>query len=454
MKQILKAIFLFFIFIDVIASDALKGQINEEVEMLAKAVAENPSQFVFYRKDKNGKDWGVAPYWTKKPSGSTITSVNNKLKVLSDNNKTAIVYFSYLFVEHGIDNATLNKKMAALKKTITEDANFIALNKTTGILWVIKIDRRKQDQTKARETIWVEYLGKADLEAQCTQATNNGINTLIKEKKVSFITMPDQTLQTYADLLVKELKECKKIELVERLNVPDEWTAAEIKSARDEINKITDENQKGDMFILLQKKVLYHNQRDNISTATQEDKNKAPVDRQDWVVGVTPIGDYMCNLTSQAMALEMLGYINPSKKQLEDYLEEVRIANGYKDRTIAGERGKIAQKLGFKYDFRDPPSKSKREYFIDLILPKLRKGYGVSLGAGGHIVRVQGITDAGIEVDDPFGKFDLVKRVENGNSDAWTTSNNGTDIAGKDIVWDWESIEKIDVSVVEWFYNE
>ena len=210
MKYFLFCFIQFLVCSPVFAVDSYADRIHEEMAELAAAVAANPTNFVFYRKSKDGKDWGVVPYWSSKPTENTVQSVNNKLKTLSGANKSAIVYFSYLYVEYGMDNSTLNKKIAALKKTIAEDANFVKLNQKTGLLWVIKIDRRMKDNAKAKQTIWVEYQGKADMESKCTDAINTQIASLIKEKKVNFVLKPDATIQTYTDVLVKELEGCKE----------------------------------------------------------------------------------------------------------------------------------------------------------------------------------------------------------------------------------------------------
>jgi len=55
----------------------------------------------------------------------------------------------------------------------------------------------------------------------------------------------------------------------------------------------------------------------------------------------------MCNLTSLAMCLEQLGIPNPKPSmQYEDYLEQIRVQNGYGARTTFDGWGNVAKHLG------------------------------------------------------------------------------------------------------------
>jgi len=93
-------------------------------------------------------------------------------------------------------------------------------------------------------------------------------------------------------------------------------TISQIKTCREAIEKITDIDKQKNYFTQLQYKVPYYNQRDNTSI-------------QDEVGSCIPVGqraaDVMCNLTSEAGALSILGIENPNpNRQFEDNLEIIK----------------------------------------------------------------------------------------------------------------------------------
>ncbi|MFQ3577142.1 MAG: hypothetical protein SNJ77_11970, partial [Cytophagales bacterium] len=111
--------------------------------------------------------------------------------------------------------------------------------------------------------------------------------------------------------------------------------------------------------------------------------------------------------------------------------------------------------LGLKYGNKPIYSTKKSDFYFDLIIPLLRKGYGVSIGFAGHIMRVQSLNAEGMLLDDPFGKMDINKRVANGGSGGWIESNSsdGIKIVGDNVLYKWTDIEKTSVTMVEWFYK-
>src|SRR5690606_31138384 len=118
------------------------------------------------------------------------------------------------------------------------------------------------------------------------------------------------------------------------LDKKDELTPQEIKDIRSKIKELTDTEQKKELYLELQTKVPYHNQRNNEQTQY--------------------IADRMCNLTSQAMCLEYLGLSCPdSNMQFEDYLEQMREDNNYGARTTQTARQKIAENLNVYYSKED-----------------------------------------------------------------------------------------------------
>ena len=220
-------------------------------------------------------------------------------------------------------------------------------------------------------------------------------------------------------------------------------TPGEIKDVRDQINGLMDEDQKKELYLELQTKVPYHNQRNNDQTQY--------------------IADRMCNLTSQAMCLEYLGISCPDPNmQFEDYLEQIRVDNNYGDRTTQGARKKVAEHLGACY-FNETYGRTfskEREDFEKFVLSKLESGCAVMLsiwpGCKGHLVRLQGVANEGLIVDDPYGKvkgktdgFDWREACNSGGYD--TNSNTSEDTKGNDNFWKWSDIQDVTLKYVEVF---
>jgi hypothetical protein len=213
--------------------------------------------------------------------------------------------------------------------------------------------------------------------------------------------------------------------------------AEEISRVREQIVLLKDEGQKKELYLELQKKVPYHNQRNNDQTQY--------------------ISDRMCNLTSEAMCLEYLGISCPdTNMQFEDYLEQVRKDNNYGDRTTQGARQKLAEYLGACYsnETYGGTFSAEKEELKDYILPKLQSGCSVMLSVWpkckGHLVRVQNITNEGLLVDDPYGKVIDFKTRENCNRGGYdTNSKTDENSKGSDNLWKWEDIKDITVKYVE-----
>lgn len=211
-------------------------------------------------------------------------------------------------------------------------------------------------------------------------------------------------------------------------------TPDEVKAARALVAKEPHERQ-GDLFEALQSKGEYHSQRDNQSTT--EGANQ----------------DNMCNLTSLAMCLENIGIKNPGSldgkpyAQFEDYLEALRIKNKYGDRTTGAALESLAKAAGaqnYKYVFAD-----KMTTHADWIKWRdayLRTGYAFLMSIGGHIVRVQGVTDSGLIVDDPYGVVTLKPGTDPSHHWSYDAANRNkkgaADNKGEDNVWRWDDVEK------------
>ncbi|ADV68671.1 C39 family peptidase [Deinococcus maricopensis] len=189
----------------------------------------------------------------------------------------------------------------------------------------------------------------------------------------------------------------------------------------------------------LQTKIKYRNQRNNDNDAA----------------------DGMCNLTSLAMALETVGIGKPSKlpdqskippalkltqkkfddMQPEDYLEWVRRVNRYGPRTSEKGIANTAIYMGAEHK-RLYSGIIKRQEWEGKIRKHLGRGEGVFFSVDGHIVRLQGMNDKGLIVDDPYGKIKLYKGSGTGNY-SWRAYNTrkGEEGPGEDAIWPWGEVE-------------
>jgi hypothetical protein len=183
----------------------------------------------------------------------------------------------------------------------------------------------------------------------------------------------------------------------------------QIREARKMIDKIQDKEEKAKYFRKLQYKVKNINQRE--------------LDH--------PKRDKMCNLSVLAQTFILNGVENPNEdKQFPDALEDIRSQEFPVDkRTSSDAWKKLAKKFGLKIKGESVDDPIERNAFEEKFRPYLEKGNGVMLSIrykkpmitvnekgkteynyGGHIIRLVGITDEGIYVDDPYGKEDPLKR--------------------------------------------
>jgi hypothetical protein len=187
-------------------------------------------------------------------------------------------------------------------------------------------------------------------------------------------------------------------------------TAKEIAMIRPQIAAITDFTTRGNAYQKLQEKVVCRSQLEN---------KKA-------------IREISCNLTSVAMALEMLGIskedfigcvdagnvkkkgtnvaitLTEIEKQYDfpDLLETIRAKAGYAVRTKTESWKDLARIVGVTTSSIEPYSSIKEK--VSIVGDELRKGRGIVVSLfnfKGHIVRLQKIDDDGLIVDDPYGKL-------------------------------------------------
>ncbi|HEX2921439.1 MAG TPA: C39 family peptidase [Bacteroidales bacterium] len=240
--------------------------------------------------------------------------------------------------------------------------------------------------------------------------------------------------------------------------VNETLSPAQVKEAREQIASLTDVEKKKELYLMLQKKVPYHSQRDNGSPATDED-----IANNSWMTtyNISTAGDIMCNLTSEAMCLEYLGITPPCKgcssncnsyDQFEDYMECTRVDKGFDHRGKANTREELAE-LFYNVGYESVILKT---YEKDVIENKLRTsledGCSVLISAFGHNVRLQGITKDGLVVDDPYGK--VVDFSQSGVTPKYKKDGkdyrNGEDFTGKEgdnNVWKWTDLSSNDVRI-------
>ncbi|MBL7792405.1 MAG: VCBS repeat-containing protein [Saprospiraceae bacterium] len=212
------------------------------------------------------------------------------------------------------------------------------------------------------------------------------------------------------------------------------YSPERITEFRNYINTVKTPKERAVLFGFLQKKVGYHSQRDNLFTEVTYNSKK---------VDTKMIGDVMCNLTSLAMSLEYLGVPNPKGRswQYEDALESIRYDSGLPKRTSSDGWGGVAAKLGVKVTFLDYSfgKNSNKNWFEQTVKPELDQGKAVMMSIGGHIIRVQAITDQGIVVDDPYGRSTLGKE---GNRSFARNNSEKNPNAGEDTFYSWADVEK------------
>jgi uncharacterized protein YgiM (DUF1202 family) len=211
---------------------------------------------------------------------------------------------------------------------------------------------------------------------------------------------------------------------------------AELGEARTLIKAMPAADQ-GNFFEVLQAKSAYASQRDN--QATENGKK------------VETAGGNMCNLTSLAMCLQYLGIANPHPDmQYEDALEKVRQDKGLPHRTYSSGWGGVAEAMGVTWGFAANPGAGKLEkkFWEVTVRPILRSGKSVMMSITGHIVRVQGVGESGIVVDDPYG---IARLTPNGRR--WVEKNEygKEDDVGNDNVWSYEEMGNHISHWVAWF---
>jgi len=229
------------------------------------------------------------------------------------------------------------------------------------------------------------------------------------------------------------------------------------------------------LYLDLQTKVPYHSQVDNDPTyknKTKEETVKTEKERQDEAY-------VMCNVTSLAMAFEMLGVskedaitklkeddilkedgldANIADKEFEDIIDFIRVKKALTvdqlNRSHSESWKLVANYLGISTESQDVNSSDinsdKWKIHRPIIEKALKEGDGVVLSlfrTKGHIVRLQSISNDNIVVDDPFGELKSMAKRELPLTDPSGNYTRNEDVMtkdggqrGKDVKLTWEEI--------------
>jgi uncharacterized protein YgiM (DUF1202 family) len=217
----------------------------------------------------------------------------------------------------------------------------------------------------------------------------------------------------------------------------------EIAQLRTLISQASDARAREDRFEELQSRVIYASQRDN----QVRDRNGAKIES---------VAGNMCNLTALSMALSYLGFPNPRPQmQYEDALEAIRQERGLPPRHTSEGWSGVAQAVGAQAKIIASGIKEGRDWWeINVRQAHLRQGSGIIMSIGGHIVRVQAVTEQGLVVDDPYGYCKLLPWEDNPRVDRmrepavaykplpYRTNEYGKtgETAGEDALWPWAEV--------------
>jgi len=249
----------------------------------------------------------------------------------------------------------------------------------------------------------------------------------------------------------------------EYLITKPELKPSEIALVRKGIESLAIEKRKN-YYIELQKKVPYHNQRNNASIMTSK---KTGEDMK--------IGDVMCNITSMAMALEMLGLENPCLPEISQFEDCIETKITYESssqfsfkplnddfeyddarESIDGRISALEEMYGDEIKCKGASFKVNKDTDkIKLFLKdKLESGYGVIASYGGHIIRIESCDDEGFVYDDPYGLYSIDDSKKTGKKRSWDDDNASKQEKGygKDNIRKWSDFDVLTTS--ENFYIE
>ncbi len=219
-------------------------------------------------------------------------------------------------------------------------------------------------------------------------------------------------------------------DVTQRLGAEGMLSPAAIAEIRAMIAEMPAEQQ-GALYQQLASKVSYRSQRDNVGTSNVP-------------------ADWMCGVTSIAMALNGLGITaDESNAQFEDQLLPIaQKGGGYLNesghRAAANAHGASLKRIWT--DFTD--ATGAKRFYTEKVQPLLEQGQTAVLSIvtkdtpNGHIVRLEWVEAEGLRIDDPYGALKGTSRYT-GNE---TTNSTGDGARGEDNVWSWEWIARFNGS--------
>jgi len=237
-----------------------------------------------------------------------------------------------------------------------------------------------------------------------------------------------------------------------------EYTITQVRIAR-QVIQIQPVSARSELYLLLQEKTPHHSQRNNQSLGRAVDGDRLG----------GKIGNVMCNLTSAAMVLEQLGIENPDPEhfpQFEDYLENLRrkfVDAKYQELLKAGASptkaklgsyarfhrttqegwGKVLELMGATKDMITPHR--TRRFWEGTVLPHLAGGEAVMMSINGHIVKLQGMNEEGLIVDDPYGKSQLLANIGLPENKKAGKYRHNAKLSGNNTIWSWASVLEHDM---------
>ena len=291
---------------------------------------------------------------------------------------------------------------------------------------------------------------------EATASAQAGIAAL--KQPVTYIPkQKSYTITPKVDFALDNLR--AKTEQLSTLLKKDRLAASEIRTVRTLIEAAVLPANRERYYLALQEKVNYQNQRNSQVKGYSLWSGTF----KQW----RNVGNEMCNLSSLGMALlyqgismedlaaklKDLGFKGTPAAQYDDRLEQIR-----HQMAINASKGKIPNVNTLRRDTKETLKilaesfgltveqsiVGKRDYhwYQDHVLNELAQGHSIIMSYDGHIVRIQGVTEAGLVVDDPFGRVEIKKG--NSISIPWNKNANSTDntrITGEDRVLPWTQVK-------------
>lgn len=237
------------------------------------------------------------------------------------------------------------------------------------------------------------------------------------------------------NILVRDLTQQQ---ILNELYLHEELRAVDIGAYRVMIANLPEEDR-AEAYLELQRHVPYRSQLDNECKIVS--------------------GSRMCNVTSLAMNFEALGISNPTEnEQFEDWLAVE--AGGAPEIYYAENWISLGNSLNIEGSSVSLET-SDKSVLEELIKPELEKGNSISLSLypypKGHIVRVQGIDEQGLWIDDPNGHCPLTCMLDRESGETGYdkgTRNTQNPTAGNNNLYTWEEIAQITVKYMVVFSNQ